>query len=956
MNSNIFQWRSLKTRVTLFTLAIFLIGIWSLAFYASRMLREDMQRLLGEQQFSTVSFIAADVNHEVNDRLRALETMAGIVSPAMLGNTAALQAFLEQQPIVQVLFNGGLIAYRLDGTAIADFPLSAGRIGINHMDRDFLVAALKEGKSTIGRPVMGRKLQSPVFPMAVPIRDTQGKVIGALSGVTDLGKPNFLDEITQGRYGKTGGYILVAPQQRLIVTASDKSRIMRALPVAGISPMIERFIQGYEGSAVYVNPLGVEVLASAKGIPVAGWYVLAALPTAEAFAQIHAMQQRMLLAAIILTLLAGGLTSWMLRRQLAPMLSTIKTLATLSDTNQLQQPLPIARQDEIGELIGGFNRLLETLAQREETLKESEFRWKFAIEGSGDGLWDWNVAVGTVFFTRRWKEMLGFADDEIGNGLEEWEKRIHPADKSDALATVQDHLDGKTPIYVSEHRLRCKDGGYKCILDRGMVVSRGEDGKPLRMIGTQTDITVRKQAEAALRESEERYRALAEWSPEAIAVHRGGKWIYANLAALKMIGATSAQELIGKPILDLVHPDFHQIVLARLKNLADHGVGAPMIEMRLLKLDGTAIDVEAQATSIVYDGAPAVHAAIRDITVRKQAELELRESEARFHSLTDLSSDWYWEQDRELRLSFHSIGFEQRSGTMSDKLLGKRHWEEPSRYPLRGTWDEHRATLEARKPFRDFEYVKIGDDGEQYFVSLSGVPIYDAAGKFTGYRGVGRNITERKRAEVEVRTLSRAMEQNPASIVITDQTGTIGYVNPRFEQVTGYTKAEAVGSNSRILKSGKTAAEVYEQLWAVISVGGEWRGELCNRRKNGELFWEFVAISGIRGENGEIEHYIAVKEDITERKRMEAAHAQLEAQLREAQKMEAIGTLAGGIAHDFNHIIAAILGNAELARQDLSANPLALESLEEIRKAGARARDLVQQILSFSRKQPTKRK
>jgi len=233
---------------------------------------------------------------------------------------------------------------------------------------------------------------------------------------------------------------------------------------------------------------------------VAGWVVASALPTAEAFAPIRAMQRRLLLATIGLTLLAGVLTWWMLRRQLSPLLAAVKTLATLSNTNQPPLPLPITRQDEIGELIGGFNRLLETLKQREETLRESEYRWRFAIEGSGDGLWDWNVVGSTVFFTRRWKEMLGFGEDEIGNGLEEWKKRIHPEDKADVLAAVQDALDGKTSIFVSEHRVRCKDGSYRWILDRGMVVSRSADGKPLRMIGTHTDITERKQMEDQVRQ------------------------------------------------------------------------------------------------------------------------------------------------------------------------------------------------------------------------------------------------------------------------------------------------------------------------------------------------------------------------------------------------------------------------------------------------------------------------
>ncbi len=151
--------------------------------------------------------------------------------------------------------------------------------------------------------------------------------------------------------------------------------------------------------------------------------------------------------------------------------------------------------------VGGIIIFTEDITKRkrlEEALRESEHRWKFAIEGAGDGLWDWNLADDTVFFSRTWKEMLGLTEDEVGDGLEEWEKRIHPDDKAATLAVVQAYLDGQSPGYVSEHRVCCKDGSYKWVLDRGMVVSRDGNGRPLRLIGTHRDVTKRKQAEVEL--------------------------------------------------------------------------------------------------------------------------------------------------------------------------------------------------------------------------------------------------------------------------------------------------------------------------------------------------------------------------------------------------------------------------------------------------------------------------
>ena len=175
-----------------------------------------------------------------------------------------------------------------------------------------------------------------------------------------------------------------------------------------------------------------------------------------------------------------------------------------------------------------------------------------------------------------------------------------------------------------------------------------------------------------------------------------------------------------------------------------------------------------------------------------------------------------------------------------------------------------------------------------------------------------QDLTDRIRAETDVRTLSRAMEQSPASVVITDRDGRIEYVNPRFEQVTGYSRSEAIGANPRILKSGTVPSEVYAQLWAAILAGDEWRGELCNRRKNGELFWEYAAISGLKNERGEVAHFIAVKEDISERKRAEdsarLAHQQLRqlaTQLNRMHEAES-GLLSRELHDEFGQMLTSI--------------------------------------------------
>jgi len=370
------QWRSLKTRVALSTLALFVVSIWAVAFIASELLRQDMQYVLGEQEYSAVSGIAREIDGRLSDRMQALETIAKEIGPKVLANPGALQTLLEQRPLLQLLFNGGAFITRTDGTAIADVPTSAGRIGTNYMDRESVSNPLKNGKTIIGRPIMGKKLGAPIFSIAAPIFDANAKVIGVIVGTINLNKPSFLDQITEYHYGKSGGYLLFALQHNLTVTASDKTRVMQPAPAPGINPMHDRYVKGYEGFGTAVSSRGIMELSAAKRIPSANWLLVATLPVSEAFAPIDRMLGRIFISTLFVSLLAGALTWWlisrMMQQQFGPMLAASREIAIRSNADHPIQKLPISRDDEIGELISGFNILLEKYAQREEALKASE--------------------------------------------------------------------------------------------------------------------------------------------------------------------------------------------------------------------------------------------------------------------------------------------------------------------------------------------------------------------------------------------------------------------------------------------------------------------------------------------------------------------------------------------------------------------------------------------------------
>ena len=323
----------------------------------------------------------------------------------------------------------------------------------------------------------------------------------------------------------------------------------------------------------------------------------------------------------------------------------------------------------------------------------------------------------------------------------------------------------------------------------------------------------------------------------------------------------------------MVHPeDLAEYVRAGSESLRSGE--AYRSEFRIRRTDGQNVWIAARGRP-VKDARGAVTRVIgasQDVSEIKQAEQALRESETRFRSLTDLSSDWYWEQDRELRLSFHSSGFGQRSGTTTNKLLGKFRWEEPNRFPLSGTWDDHRAMLEAHEPFKNFEYVRIGENGEQYFVSLSGVPIYDAAGNFNGYRGIGTNITERKQAEQALRESERELrlitDAVPAVITYADADERMRFCNIAMARLVERPPETIVNRTMREI-FGEDRYRALEPHVRRALAGEDVHFEHTQVNADGDLLDLSVKYLPRRNERGEVEGFYTLATDITEIRRLE---------------------------------------------------------------------------------------
>ncbi len=490
MTSNAFSRNSLKTRVTIFTLLIFLISIWSLSFYTSRIAQEDMQQVLGEQQSSSLKLVATSVNHELRDRMDALEKVAAGFNQALLGNPAALQANLDQRPIFQELFNAGVIVTGLDGVALASEPTTAQRRGLNYLSRDYVTVALTQAKSNIGRPAMDPQLAAPVLGMAAPIRDAQGKVIGAVAGLTNLKAVNFLEDLVGNRLGKSGAYVLLSPEDRVVVAATDKSRIMQPLPASGVNRLVDRHVHGEGRTTIATDAQGVEVLSSMVLIQVADWRLVVSLPTDEAFAPIRAMQLRLLLGTLLLTGLAGGLIWWMLKRQLAPLLAASAALTDVADARQAWQPLPIACEDEIGNLIRGFNRLQSELGQREALLQK-------VLDTSSVAIFLIDPQGRITQANHRMAEMFGYSVQSL---LElEYVALVDPADRDTVRQQKGELLKGAIPTLNLD---RMYTRGDHSMFWGHLTATRFVDahGQDRGILGVIVDITERKRTEEIVRQ------------------------------------------------------------------------------------------------------------------------------------------------------------------------------------------------------------------------------------------------------------------------------------------------------------------------------------------------------------------------------------------------------------------------------------------------------------------------
>jgi diguanylate cyclase (GGDEF)-like protein/PAS domain S-box-containing protein len=483
--------RSVRTRVTLSTLACFLVSLWALSFYVTQVMRESLQKQAMDQQSSIARLVANELNDQIEERKHSLQLVATELGEGRLDDASRLQRFLVQHPVFQSQFNGGVFITDGRGQTLASQPESAQRVGVSYQDRDYFQRALRSNQPVVAEPLIGRRLNMPVIAMATAIRNTKGVALGVLVGVVNLGASSFLDQIMKNHYGETGGYLLVSRVSRMVVMATDKVRVMTLAAKPGISPLIDHFMAGGEGAGLTVNGLGQSVLMSAKGMAAVDWYVAVSMPTQEAFALVNSVQMHMALATLLLSAVAGFLTWHLLRRQLRPLLSASSSLAQQNRADVPTRELPVESDDEIGDLIQGFNALLATLKER-----ETELRIAAAAFESQEGIFVANADWVILKVNRAFTQLTGYSPEEALGQLPQTLLGSNRQDEAFyAAMTASLETQGSWQGEVWDRR---KDG---VVFPVWLILTALRDGQGAvtHYVVTMMDITDRKAAEDEIR-------------------------------------------------------------------------------------------------------------------------------------------------------------------------------------------------------------------------------------------------------------------------------------------------------------------------------------------------------------------------------------------------------------------------------------------------------------------------
>jgi PAS domain S-box-containing protein len=952
---------SLKTKMTLAVSLLTAVLLSILAFATQVYFVDQIKKIVSSQQFTMLNVLAEQIDDKLRSTQNELVTVASTMDSALINDPRKLVAFFHLRPDTWAMFDNGLFLFTPKGILLSGNDSQPDMRGWDFSGRDYLKQTIATRRPQISEPFASAQVHKhPIIMFTAPVFDRSGALVAILGGSLDLTKNNFITRLASIRLGERGYLYLFNGARRLIVH-KDRTRVFSAAVPPGANPLFDRALAGFEGTGETVNSRRIPVISSFKRLKSTGWILASNFPISEAYAPVYRVQ-RYLLVALCAVFLVSFLVVWLSMKHLtAPLIAFTRQIRQLTLGNSAATHVNIETGDEIGVLGEAFNLLLDELEGQKRELREQLDFSQMLIDSIPIPVFYKNQEGNYLGCNKAFEEVSGFSKQQmIGRTVFD----VVPPHLAGLYHQTDLELLQINDRYMYEAGAVYADGStHDVIFCKTAFPDR--EGNRGGVIAAMLDITDRKRAERALAAQKEFAEHLMQNSvlPTFVldAQHRVIIWN----RACELLTGTRAEALLGSDQLWKVFYPKERPTLADLLVDGKTGEIAEHYEISTqsgLSPDGVQaecwfLDSRSEGHYLTLNAAPirdsqgllvAVIQTMEDITERRKAQDALEQTRRRLQLILDAAGEGIYGVDLEGRVTFANPAAARLVGWEQQEILGRQHHslihhtrKDGPPYPMEEC--PIYATFSDGVPRQVDDEVFWHKDGSCIPVEYVATPIHEA-GNLVGVVVIYKDTTERKVAEEQLLKLSQAVMQSPVPIVITDLSGRVEFVNPMFTSLSGYAADEVIGENTNRLKAGKTRTEVYQSLWSTISAGRVWAGDLQNRHKNGDLYWVHSTISPIRNSAGAISHYMAFLESMTERK-------QLEEQLRQAQKMEAIGQLAGGVAHDFNNILTVIMGFGQLLHYSLGAEDPNRSSMKQILDAANRATHLTSSLLAFSRKQ-----
>lgn len=636
---------------------------------------------------------------------------------------------------------------------------------------------------------------------------------------------------------------------------------------------------------------------------------------------------------------------------------TVNTLATMDNKNKTHSELV----NKIAELESEIQVLKE---QKELLVNTSDL----IIWGTNTAIWEWNYKTGKVIFSDKKAEMLGYQHSELNPDVNTFTSMIHPDDYNFAMENMRNHLHGKTDFYEVEYRIKAKTGQWRWFYDKGKVVERDTENKPLRILGIVNDITEKKNALISLSESRQRFKNLFKYNYDGIRiVDANGIVIDVNERMCEITGYP-ADNTIGKFIWDIVFrhtppqkqtPETYQ----RIKDITEKTLKFgkfPFIhqpsENELLCANGNIKMVETLYFAVPLNEGYLLYTIIHDITEKRQNEKQLlnaiqiaHENENKYRLIAENTSDGIFIADNTGKILYASpvyvkqLGFSEQDNLAAnpEKIYEAIHPDDRD-----NVFAEVYNAIRNKAPELTYTFRAKHKQGYYIWREDHAKFNYDPNGNHINTYVICRNITQRKEAELEIRKLHKAIESLKTAIVITDVNGVIEYANPHFTLLTGFTPEEYLGKDFSLLRTDYQTADFYNQFWNVIKSGNSWEGEFYNRKKNGEHYWEHSIISPVLNEKNEISHYVAIKTDISENKKISSELVTAKEKAEESDKLKT--AFLNNISHEIRTPLNAISGFSKIIAGKYSSDDKLNKYTKIISESSNKLVDIITDVIEIS--------